>query len=371
MINYIISNRLFKDLTVSNLLDLAVDLNRLVPRPDVLDKGLVLRLGNIKLGVVVRLPIRSNVESRSKVLATDKESTDNTVVVVLTSNDGTTEHVLGRSRETVEETTDKVVGHESKSELVVVLVSNLPKGPLLRLVVVPEPGESGLTGLLVRVNTLPLVENKLRLGEKRKRVDLLLLLGGLLSSRGLLLGGSGLGSSSSLRLLLLLGGSVLNGLLTELKAGVVLGKNVLLDQSRNVSGDSRVGLDELSTPDGIETTDKDGDGNKVSNSDTLTNKVSVVGEVLLENVSVGLSFGNAGINSLLVVGRATSDRENGRSDGLPDILVRERGPLENRGVVLLGGTEESRLLQAGNYKRKNILVIWVRDGVNHLVMMNH
>lgn len=345
------SSRLFKDLTVSNLLELAVDLNRLVPRPDILNKGLVLGLGDVKLGVVVRLPIRSNIKSRSKVLASDEESTNDTVIVVLTGNNSATKHVLGGSRETVEETTNKVVGHEGKGKLVVVLVSNLPEGPLLRLVVAPEPRESSLTGLLVGVDTLPLVKNELRLGEERKGVDLLLLLGGLISSRGLLLGSRG-SLGGSLGLLLLLGGSVLDGLLTELELSVVLSKSILLDQGREVSGKSGVGLDEVSSPDRVETTSKNGNDNEVSSSDTLTNKVSVLGKVLLQNVSVGLSLGDTSINGLLVVGGAASDGEDGRSNSLPDILVGERSPLKNRGVVLLGGAKKGRLLQAGNWKKK-------------------
>lgn len=151
-----------------------------------------------------------------------------------------TEEVLAGGLKAGEETADEVGAHEGKGELVVVLEVNLPEGVLLGLVVLPEPRESTGAGVLVGVLALPVVENKGGAAESLERMlgpeglnGLLLLLLSLLLGR---LGGSFLLGSS--RLGLLLGGSILDGLITELE--VVSGRSVVL-----------LAADELEPPGGV------------------------------------------------------------------------------------------------------------------------
>ncbi len=62
---------LLEDLAISPLVLLAVDLNWLIPRPLVLDESLVLGLAGVKLGEFVALIVRSDIESRKSLVATD------------------------------------------------------------------------------------------------------------------------------------------------------------------------------------------------------------------------------------------------------------------------------------------------------------
>ncbi|KAH3688921.1 hypothetical protein WICPIJ_000094 [Wickerhamomyces pijperi] len=120
---------LFEHLTVSNFLGNTVDNNWLVPGEDVFDKGLVFWVGDIQLLEVVGFPIWSNIEGWLVLFTSDQEDTDNTVVVVFTVNNTGTEQVLGGTGQSVEETTQQVVGHEGQGQFVVVLVVDSPDGP--------------------------------------------------------------------------------------------------------------------------------------------------------------------------------------------------------------------------------------------------
>jgi hypothetical protein len=73
--------RLLEDLAVSPLVGLAVDIDRLVPGPLVLDELLVLSLGGVKLGELVGLPVWGDVESGDGLLSTDEEGTTDDAVV--------------------------------------------------------------------------------------------------------------------------------------------------------------------------------------------------------------------------------------------------------------------------------------------------
>lgn len=84
---------------------LAIFDNRDVPGPHVTDEVAVPFLGVVELGKLVALPVRSNLDSRVTVLATDQYDAADDAVVVDTVDGGSTEHVLARSLKTVKETT--------------------------------------------------------------------------------------------------------------------------------------------------------------------------------------------------------------------------------------------------------------------------
>ena len=125
-INIYILIRLFQDLTINNLSLLTVNLDRLIPSPHIVDELSVLLTSWVQLSVAVGLPVWSNVKGRLELLTSNHDGTDDTVVVVLTVDDETTEHVPDGGRQSVEEPTDQVVRHESQSQLIVVFVLDLP-----------------------------------------------------------------------------------------------------------------------------------------------------------------------------------------------------------------------------------------------------
>ena len=65
------------------LVSLSVDDDGLVPRPHVVDKLLVLGVGGVELGELVRLDIGGNVECGESLLTADEESTLDDAVVGL------------------------------------------------------------------------------------------------------------------------------------------------------------------------------------------------------------------------------------------------------------------------------------------------
>lgn len=194
---------------------LAVLDDGLVPGPLSLNVGTVLRVGGVELDELVALVVRSDIEDRLELVATDDEGSLNDGVVVLTVHGGTAEHVLARSLHTGVEATNQVVGHEGEGELIVVLVLALPDGVLGERNVLPEPLH-GVSLVVVGVVALPLIKSKAGTGQGLERV---LGLGSL--SRGLLLSSLGSGLLGLfLGLLGLLGGNVgeLRGV-EELKLG--------------------------------------------------------------------------------------------------------------------------------------------------------
>jgi hypothetical protein len=97
--------RLLEDLAVRPLVALAVDVNRLVPRPLVLDERLVLGLRGVELGELVGLPVRGDVEGGEGLLAAHHEGTADEAVVARAVDGGRAEEVLARGFEAGEETT--------------------------------------------------------------------------------------------------------------------------------------------------------------------------------------------------------------------------------------------------------------------------
>ena len=84
-------NTLLEDLAVGEVVGLAVDGDRLVPGPHVVDELLVLLLGGVKLGELVALDIGSDIEGGDSFLATDDESTCDDGVVGLSVDRAGTE----------------------------------------------------------------------------------------------------------------------------------------------------------------------------------------------------------------------------------------------------------------------------------------
>lgn len=337
--NAVRARRLFEDVTVDHLEGLVANGDGGIPAPDVLDV-LAVSLGvGVELGELVALPVGGDVEGSGSVLAADEESTLDSAGVVGTVDTLATEEVLAGSLKTGVETTNQVVGHEGKLELIVVLVSDLPEGVLLGLVVLPEPGESDLAGVVVGVLALPLVNDEGRLAKSLKGV---LGLGGL--SGGLLLGSGG----SSLGLLLLLGGSVLDALLGELGLVDSL-EGVLVDDGGVPASDGGVLAAVLLVKDSGESTGQESGSKDISQGDALADKVGVLGEVLLQDGES--SDGSLGglVNSLLVVAVKTHQRAVPGTKAGQDLAVGEGHPADNGSIVLLGLAEKGGLLVLGGH----------------------
>lgn len=90
---------------------LAVNVDRDVPSPEVLNGLAVLLLGVVKLGELVALPVRSDVESREGFLAADQENTGDDAVIVLAIDGLSAKEVLARGLKTSMETTFEKVRH--------------------------------------------------------------------------------------------------------------------------------------------------------------------------------------------------------------------------------------------------------------------
>lgn len=305
---------------------LAVVDNGLVPGPLGLEVGLVLGVGGVELLELVALVVGSDVKDGQVLLATDDEGTLDDGVVVLSVDGSAAEQVLPGCLQTGVEATNQVVGHEGEGELVVVLVLDLPDGVLVELDVVPEPLH-GLGLIVVGVVSLPLIESESGAGQGLERVLGLGSRGILLSSLGRLLLGCGL----LLGLLRLLGGGVgeLGGV-EELELGRNGGVDGLVVDGLVPPGDVGVLLAPLLVEEELETAGNDADGEEVSQRDTLTDKVGVVLEVLLDS-SNGLSSGLGGvIDGLLVVG-VTADQgavplaQGGEDLGLVFLVSRRAG----------------------------------------------
>lgn len=334
--------RLFEDVAVSHLEGLAIDGDRGVPGPDVLDV-LAVSLGSVvELGELVTLPVGADGEGRGRLLAADKVDTLDDTGVVGAVDTLATKEVLAGSLKTGLETTDQVVGHEGELQLVVVLVVNLPEGVLLRLEVLPEPGHGNLAGVIVGVLALPLVKDEGRLA---KGLEGVLGLGGL---RGGLVLGSGSGSGS-LGLLLLLGGSVLDALLSELRLGEDSLERVLVDDGVVPAGESDVLLAVLLVKDGSESTGHESSSEEISEGDALANQVGVLGEVVLENSKGVVGSLDSLIDNLLVVALEAQEGAVPASKAGENLAVGERHPADDGSVVLLGLAKEGGLLVLGGH----------------------
>lgn len=275
---------------------LAVGNDRLVPSPHRLDESTVLRLGGVELLEAVALPVGGDVEDGLVLLATDNESTLDNRVVVLAVDGGAAKDVLARSLEAGVEAANEVVGHKSQGELLVVLVVDLPEGPLLEVNVLPEPLH-GLRGLVVGEVALPLIKSHSRLAKRLARV---LGLGSILSRGGGCGGSSGGRSTSGLRSLL--GGDVGQlGLLDELELASDGGPDGLVDDGLEPASDGRVLLAPLLVVEELEAAGDDTGAEKIGKGNALANEVGVVHEVLLNSIDGLLGKLGRVVNGLLVV----------------------------------------------------------------------
>jgi hypothetical protein len=334
---------------VGPLLDLVTNGDGDILAPHVLDELAVSLVGGVELDELVSLPVGADLEGGLPVLATDHEGTVDDTVVVGTVHGLGTEEVLAGSLKAGLEATDEVVGHEGELELVVVLVVDLPERVLIGLELLPEPGHGDGAGILVGELALPVIEDESGLAKSLKRV---LGLGGLGGGSS----GSGSGSGSGLGLLLLLGGDILDHLLSELRAGEDRLEVVLVDNGGVPTGGSGVLRAPLLVKDSSEGAGEEGGSEDISQSDALTNKEGVGGEVSLKR-SDGLqgSLGSL-VDGLLVV---AIESEEGTVPGTElgeDLSVGEGQPAEDGSVVLLGLAEESGLLVLGGDYEQDMLV---------------
>lgn len=322
-------------------------LDRDVPGPQVIDELAVGLGGVVELLERVALPVGGDVEGGVSLLAADEEDTGDGTGVVLAEDGLGTEEVLAGGLKTGVETTDQVVGHEGELQLVVVLVVDLPEGVLLGVVVLPEPGEGILTGLVVGVLALPVIEDEGGLAESLKGV----------LGLGLLLSGSLLGGGSSLGLLLLLGGSVLDNLLGEDGVGVDSLESVLVDDGGVPTGDGGVGAAPALVKDGSESAGEESSSEGVSKGDALTNKVSVGGQLLLKDSDGSLGGLSGLVDGLLVVAIQTEERTVPATEVREDLGVGVGQPADNGSVVLLGLAKEGGLLVLGGHCRADMSVM--------------
>lgn len=323
---------------------LAVLDDRNVPGPHVSDEVAVSLVLGVELGERVALVVGADLDSGEVVLATDHDHTTDDTVVVDTVHTSSAEHVLAGSLKTVEETTNLVGSHEGHAELLVVLEVNTPQRPLLRVVVLPEPRKRNLASVLVGVHTLPVLEVEARGRQSSERVLGLLRLG--LRSSG---GGSGSGSGSSLRLLLLLRGSVLDDLLSEDGVGDNSLEGGLVNDGVVPSGDSRVLAAPLLVQDSRESAGEQRGSEEVSQSDTVTNKVGVGSQVVLENGNALQRALGGIIDVLLVVVVQAQEGTVPATEVREDLSVGVGQPTQDGGVVLLGLTQKGGLLVLGGH----------------------
>jgi hypothetical protein len=95
--------RLLEHLPIRPLVRLAINLNRLIPAPLVLDEFLVLRLGWVELGELVTLEVGGDVEGGEGLVSAHEEGTADDGVVAAAVDGGGAEEVFAGGFETVEE----------------------------------------------------------------------------------------------------------------------------------------------------------------------------------------------------------------------------------------------------------------------------
>lgn len=110
----------------------------------------------------------------------------------------------------------------------------------------------------------------------------------------------------------------------------------------------RVGWSDVGGAYKLETAGKDGRGEDVSQRQTLTDKEGVQAQVALNDTD-DLEGGSLGsVDVLLVVCVTADQRAEPAAEVREDLSVAERHPPQDRGVVLLGLSEESGLLVLGS-----------------------
>ena len=97
----------------------------------------------------------------------------------------------------------------------------------------------------------------------------------------------------------------------------------------------------------LEATGEDGGREDVGKRQTLTDKESVEGQVALDDTDGLESRRLRGVDVLLVVGVTADQRAEPVAEREEDLGVGVRHPLEDRGVVLPGLSEEGGLLVLG------------------------
>jgi hypothetical protein len=341
---------LLEDLSVSPWVLLAADDNGLLPGPLLVDELAVLRLGSIKLGEGVALVVRSDIEARQSILATDEEGTLDDGVVGSAVHGSTAEDVLAGSLKTSEESTDQVGGHEDLGQLIVVLVVDSPEGVLLGVVVLPEPLK-GIWGVEVGVLTLPLINGD---GGLTKSLAGVLGLGGLNHWLIILLVINllGLGLSGGLWCLRgglsLLWGNVLQGwLINEVELTSNVGVDGLVVDGLVPTGDVGVLRAPGLVEEELEATGDESSAEEISKSDALAREVGVVGKVGLDNRDNLKNLLLGILNVLLVVWDTSLERLEPVAKAWENLGVEERHPLQDRGIVLLGLAKKGGLLVLG------------------------
>ena len=329
---------LFEDVAISPGVLLAISFDSGVPGPHVLNELAVLLLGGVELLEVVALPVRGNVESSSVILATDHVDTTDEAVVVGTVDRLGTEDVLAGGLKTGLETTDQVVGHEGKLELIVVPEVNTPQRIFFSVEVLPEPRQDGRASVFVGVETLEVLEVNASSGRKqRQRVLRLLsrLLSGLLGSR--------------LGLLLLLRRGVLDDLLSKDGVGDDSLESGLVDDSVVPSGDGGVLGAPFLVQNSGESTSEEGSSEVIGQGDTLANKVGVGSEVRLEDSDVLQGSLGSFVDILLVVAVQAHEGTVPATEARQNLSVDKGQPTEDGSIVLLGLTQEGGLLVLGSH----------------------
>lgn len=316
---------LLEDLSVGPWVLLAVDDKGLLPGPLLVDELPVLRLGGIKLGELVALVVRSDIEAREFILATDEEGTLDDRVVGGSVHGSTSEDVLAGSLKTSEESTDQVGSHEDLGQLIVVLVVDSPEGVVLGVVVLPKPLE-GIWGVEVGVLALPLINGDGWLCESLTSV---------LGLRGLnnwllilVLNRLSLGLSSGLWCLggglsLLWGNVLQGGLINEVELTSNVGVDWLVVDSLVPTGDVGVLRAPCLVEEELEATGDESSAEKIGKSDALAREVGVVRKVglddrdNLEDLLLGL------LDALLVVWHTSLERLEPVAKGWEDLRVEE------------------------------------------------
>lgn len=305
-------------------------------------------MGRLDLGEVVGFEISGVGNFLGDLLATNDKVTRDGIVVVGAGYDHAGESVLASKFKTGEETANEVVGHEDKSQLVVVFVVDAPDAEALRIYrkhdvrstsdgfkklqtltkVLPEPLHGNI-GVVVAVLALPVIQLKVAGG---KQVQLGLGLGCRLGffSRLLLLLGSLLLRLFLLFLLLLLGRSVLQGSLAEDNVTKSFLEVLLVDDGEVVTGDVLVLVAEFLVKDELVGPYKRGDKADIGQGNVLTNEVGLGQQDLVEGIHGTLDSLNGGINVGLHVGHETHQGVQPTSNVSVDFVLGEKDPLHDK-----------------------------------------
>ena len=343
-----------KDENPKKIMDLLHDLSSIsellaleftLPGPKVIEELLLLSVVQVNGGELERGNIRDVAHlSLRPLLTTQKDGTEDFVVVFLTEDKERTDDVLAEMLGTLAETTQQVGNHEQLLEILRVLVLGNVTGPVLLVQVLVEVRESDRAGVLVGVADLELVHVPLGLGVTLERL-LGLGLGGLLD---------GLGGSD-------LGGGGLGGFLLDLLLGG--GGDGLLDAELEVTNDGLevglvdtgqeppVGVSESLAESRVEDQLVGGEeregNNDVSQGKTVTNEEGLVGEVDVEGLEDLADITGGALGGGDIVGDDLLDGEQPGLKGEVDLVGSEVNPSLNQTLLELVGSKELRGVTVG------------------------